>query len=364
MKDPEKRNRIISISTSTSAQWALSVTASVAVLGGCDGDRAQLPVGTVPIQRNATQLDLQRQRLLFGGGALGNVPPSIRTDRGRSWMSLNATHGDLLYISNAGNGDVFVYSYPKGVLKGVLSGFNYPGGLCVNATNSVWITHYGGPIGKPELLEYAHGATRPMAKLSDPGQKPEGCAIDPTSGNLAVTNFYQPPSGAGSVSIYKKARGVATNYTDPNIYFMFFCGYDSVGNLFVDGISTYGDFQFAELQKGSSTFTDISLDPSINAHYPAGVQWDGKYMAVGAQETRSIYQVSVSGSTGTIVSSTPLGESCDPMQFSIIGQTVIVPNYCDNDVGFYPYATGGGPKKTIVGNWDPVGSAMSRGTKR
>ena len=343
MKDPEKRNRTILITTLPSARWALSVAASVAVLGGCDGGRAQLPVG---------------------GVALRNEPPSIRPDRGRSWTSLNASRSDLLYISNAGNGDVFVYSYPKGVLKGVLTGFNYPSGLCVNANNSVWITNYGGPIGKPELLEYAHGGAKPIAKLSDSGQVPEGCAVDPTSGDLAVTNYYKPPSGAGSVSIYKKASGVATNYTDPNIYFMFFCGYDNVGNLFVDGVSTYGDFQFAEMPKGSSTFTDISLGPSINAHYPAGVQWDGKYMAVGAQETRSIYQVSVSGSAGTIVSSTPLDESCDPLQFTILDATVIVPSYCNNDVGFYPYATGGAPKKTIVGNWDPVGSAMSRGTKR
>ena len=58
------------------------------------------------------------------------------------------------------------------------------------------------------ILEFAHGGTQPIATLLGVRcEFPNGCSVDPTTGNLAVTNYSSNPAGPGSIAIYTGARG-------------------------------------------------------------------------------------------------------------------------------------------------------------
>jgi hypothetical protein len=85
-----------------------------------------------------------------------------------------------------------------------------------------------------------------------------------------------------------------------------FAGYDDDGNLYVDGTHTESSptFEFAELPKGTSTFTNITLNQTVG--WPGSVQWDAKYTAVGEQVTPDVYEFLVSGSAGTFEHTTPI----------------------------------------------------------
>jgi hypothetical protein len=272
-------------------------------------------------------------------------------------MAPDAKKHDLLYVSDSfpyGSNDVYVYSYPKGKLKGKLTGFNEPSGQCVDKAGNVFITNFGAS----QILEYAHGGTSPIATLSDPGYYPLGCSVDPTTGNLAVTNRLSTSFTAGDVVIYVDASGTPTSYTDSSFYYYEFCGYDDRGNLYIDGTTKGSALEYAELTSGGSSFSALNLDQSIG--FPGAVQWDGAHLAIGDQSAAVIYRFAISGSTGTKVGSTPLTGSKDVVQFWIEGMKVIGPDAGLAHVAFYKYPAGGSPIKTITGLGEPVGATVSK----
>ena len=287
------------------------------------------------------------------------MPPglAVSSARGASWMDPLAKSGDLLYVSDTETSDVYVFSYPKGELKGTLTGLLDPAGECVDKKGDVFITN----TGDNDILEYAHGGTSPLATLDDAGYFPTGCSVDPTTGNLAVTNFTTTGSGQGDVVIYTHAKGKPKgNYTDPDIFDMFLCGYDVYGNLFLDGLNQGSAFQFAELRKGGSALTNLTLDQSIGL--PGAVQWDGKHVAVGDQSTNTIYQFSISGKSGKKTGSTALGGAAEVFQFWIAGSRVIGPDSSGADVKVWRYPAGGSALKTISGVYVPLGATVSAAT--
>jgi hypothetical protein len=293
------------------------------------------------------------------GTAMQASPAGVQTGAARSWMAPDAKKGDLLYVSDLGNDLVDVYSYPHGKLKGTLSGFQAVHSGCVDAAGDVFITSSH----NSEILEFAHGGTKPIETLEDGGYGPVGCSVDPANGNLAVANLTPVyGSGGGGIAIYKHAKGKPKEYSDPNIFFYYDCAYDNAGNLYVTGSDMHGFFKFAEIPSGTTSFTDITLNQTINV--PGGVQWDGKYVAVEDQGAgyhgSTIYQVSVSGSAGTVVGTTSLGGSSDVIQFWIQGKKVIGPNTGSSpNVMFWKYPAGSTAIKTITGFEEPVGVTVS-----
>ena len=281
------------------------------------------------------------------GGAL--LPGGAGTATHSSWIQPDVKKKSLLYVSSVLSNDVYVYSYANQQLVGTLTGFEQPYGLCADKTGDVWIVNDGAQ----QIVEYKHGGTSPIATLSDSGEYPEGCAVDPTTGNLAVTNFYST-SGNGSVSIYAHASGEPTTYSDPSIANFRFCGYDDKGNLFADGATTSSEFAFAELRKGGSTLTNIALQQKVE--WPGGVQWDGKYVAVGDTDAGILYRTN--GAGGKVKGSTTLADSNYVNQFWIAGKSVVAPSQDGGDVGLYTYPAGGAPSKTISVE-EPFGAALS-----
>jgi DNA-binding beta-propeller fold protein YncE len=228
---------------------------------------------------------------------------------------------------------------------GTLSGLANPTGLCVDRSGDVWAVTSSNS-GAGALIEYAHGGTSPIATLSVPGTTPYGCAVDPTTGNLAVT------SSGDSVSIFSNASGSPATYAASSFYEMFYCGYDNQGNLFADGNSQSGA-QLAELAKGGESLENVTVNASLN--YPGAVQWDGKYLAVAELSPKTsgkeqIYRVKVNGSQGTVAATvTLLGKHfIGGFQGWIQGGTYIQPNKQSHTEGLWKYPKGGKATKNIT----------------
>jgi len=279
---------------------------------------------------------------------------------GRTWMAPEAKRDDLLYVSNVF--DVTVYSYPQGKLVGTLSNFDNPYGECVDAKGNVYITD--SKFGR--IYEYAHGGTKPIATLSDKEYQPFGCAIDPTTGNLAVDNYETNWDYPGDVAIYRKARGFPQSYVVEGLYYYYYCGYDSSGNLYVDGLNNGGfNFAFARLAKGSHTLEYVLLPQSIT--YPGGVAWDGTYLAVGDQAGAAIYQFSFTKGQPKLQGRTTLTGAGLVGQFAIADSTVVAPDQLNStsNVLFYPYPAGGNPTQTITNGVSfPYSAAISPAAAR
>lgn len=275
--------------------------------------------------------------------------------RMQSWIDPAAKKQSLLYVSSVLSNDVYIYSYKTEQLVGTLTGFSTPYGVCADKAGNVWIVNDGAQ----QIVEYGHGGTRPITTLSDPGEYPEGCAVDPTTGNLAVTNFYSA-SGAGSVSIYARAEGSPQIYSDPSMESYRFCGYDSHGNLFVDGVNGSSAFVLAELPASGSSFTNVNFTQKIE--WPGGVQWDGKHIAVGDTDTGTIYRTNAKGK---VAGTTQLSGSNYVNQFWIVSgakkrkaDSVVAPSQDGGTVGIYNYPAGGSPNGTISVE-EPFGAAVS-----
>jgi hypothetical protein len=290
----------------------------------------------------------------------------VHPDRRPSWMAPAAKSQDLLYIADEGTYDVYVYTYPAGTLVGTLTGFNDPEGLCTDKTGDVFVAN----TGSNDVIEYAHGGTTPIETLDESGGVyPYTCAIDPVKGSVAVMNINNSQDSGGNVEIFKHAKGTPKAYSVPEFFTVEFGGYDPTGDLFVWGNGNYtSDYSlFAEMRNGGSGFTDVSLPDSVSVGQSGdNVAWDGKYMTIGGGV--EVYQITVSGSSATVVGTTPLGDASDVVQYTIPhsshkvaqGNTLVGPDCFDADVKFWDYPSGGQPTKTITGLELPFGSAVSK----
>jgi hypothetical protein len=265
-------------------------------------------------------------------------------------MEPGAKSNVLLYVSNFYGSDVTVYSYPKGGLVGTLTGFGSPTGVCSDSQGNVFITDYA----DADIVEFAHGGTTPIATLSDSGLRPEGCSVDPTTGNLAVSNLETNGFLHGDLAIYPNASGTPEMYTNPNFFYYFFCAYDNAGNLYVDGLGpqSVNVSQVAKLAAGGSKLKSVTFDASILD--AEGISWDGKYLAIGVQMSgETIDRYRISGTTGTLIGSAAVDGSEDLLEFWIgsVGRderTILIgPNFDGNDITYYQYPDLGNPFKTI-----------------
>ncbi len=328
---------------SRSTWGALGVAVAAALLAGCGNGASRAGLGSsLPAMQSTSQFTFGR-------------PQSVHSDHSRSRMAPDAQAQNLLYVSDVGTNDVYAYSYPKLRLKGTLTGFATPSGECVDSAGNVFITNFG----TQQIFEYAHGGTNPIATLSDSGYYPSGCSVDPTTGNLAVTNYSNSDTTPGNVAIYTGAQGTpAAYYTDAIMYEMFLCSYDPKGNLFVDGVQFGNDaFVLAELPHSAASLEDLFLNQSIGG--VSGIQWDGTHLTIGDSSVGTIYHFKVKGVYATQVGSTPLGPTPVLDQFAIQGSKVVA-SY-GGGAGLWDYPSGGSPIKIVENGsfQEPFGSTIS-----
>ena len=242
------------------------------------------------------------------------------------------------------------------------AGFYTAQGLCVDRAGDVFVTELYGQ----DIVEYAHGGTKPKARLKDAGFAPRGCDVDPITSDLAVANYCGQSvsdcvgSNAGDLVIYAKARGAPESYHNKAVSTYLFCGYDSKGNLYADGGGSpgYPGFEFVGLRHGDKKLRTITLDQTISG--TGGVQWDGSHVVVGDASYRILYQFSINGSTGTKIASTTLRNTSFE-QFWIAQNKVLstAATYHKAWVQFFDYPAGGDYKGRFHG-YRAYGITVSR----
>ena len=324
----------------TSLRVALSVVAFSAILAGC-GNASPAPGRVVPYSRQ------------------------------KSWMLPGAQkQQSLLYISNQGNGSVTVYTYLNGgglVLVGTLTGFSKPTGMCTDSAGDVWIPDYG----TGALYEYAHGGTTPIDVIKQHTGLPYDCAVDPTTGNLAVANQHPNAKyGAkGLVDVYplKGAKGGGSYSTASGFRNVYFVAYDNKSNLYLDAApcppsgcgslnskpayrgrpqarpQLYNPGLF-ELSKGGSFFSQLAIS-GATLNSPSAINWIKPTLLLGDQNlegqgTNGAYKLLVSGSTATVVGMLPFNGTQQAYGFWRRAGRVVVPDYTGNIVRIYDLSNG------------------------
>jgi len=278
-----------------------------------------------------------------GSPTISNEPaPS-----GHSWAAREATSEDLLYVSDLGTNLVDVVTYPAGKMVGQLSGFGAVSGLCVDKSGDVFVVDEAGPV-----QMFAHGGSTPLRKLTTYGA-PYSCAVDPTTGNLALTNLSSYLYGV--VAIYPTAKGKPKLIKDYDANSSYFCGYDTSGNLFIDGTGRSAPFVLWELPKGKAEVTNLKFGKKVDR--PGGVQFDGTYVAVGNYGAGLVYRVK--HGTGEVVQTVTLKSGTNVQQFAIQGSTLV--GQSTGEVPYYHYAGGGSPYKEVLGFSEPIAAVVSVG---
>lgn len=300
----------------------LGVLAAAFIFGGCGGTLAQ-------------------------SGASGSMSPAAS----QSSMAKAALGGDLLYLSVNGPGITNVYTYPAGKRVGSVTypAPDYTPGLCSNSAGDVFI-----PTGYT-IYEFPHGGASPVAMLSSGLGEPDGCSVDPTTGDLAAT------ISSGFIEIYRsgpryhwylprefRLRGIASG------------AYDARGNLFIDGSARNAKFFLVRLPKGGSKFENVTVSGAPSS---AGyVQWDGHYLAIGSRQNLLISRFAISGTHGRRAGLVKLGGPSRVQQFWIEGATVIAVAFTSSRgwfAGFWRYPQGGFAYKAISASSSYYGVTVS-----
>lgn len=262
-----------------------------------------------------------------GGGTVQLAPPGTIPA-----MRLQQNHGksvqpdstNLLYVTVYSMNEVLVYHYPSLNPAGVITDVA-PFGLCVNRINGdVYVVNradgYNGVVG------YHHGASTPFTSLSVGSANPISCAVDPTTGNLAVTTDL-------SVAIYFNAAG-SPNFVNSSIGNLWGAGYDPSGNLWLDDSSFGG---YAEISHTNPIGTMVPVTLQANVANPGGVEWDGHHMTIGDRYAQTIWQVKPNGHTFGTAS---LPGSVEISFYDVLGHKVVATDRNLHKIFLYNYDTG------------------------
>jgi len=341
-----EKGKVPLMKISSTAKYALGVTAAAAMLAGCSSGASSISP-TTPVA--GAQASHGSAVTLIAKAGLKVVPTH---DSRPSQMSPDAKKaGQYLYVSDSGTDDVQVYAWPKPKSPvGTLTGFNEPQGACADTSGNVYITN----TGDFNILEYKGGASSPSQTLSDPDGYPVGCSFDAKSGNLAVTNIINKSYGQGNIDIYTKAKGTPKSYSNAAIYKPYFCGYDNKGTLWISGLnSSYAAVLASLTGKGKIKSSAVS---GATISFPGSTEYDGKQMTTGDQEGAIAYQLKKFKVTGN----TPLTGSSDIVQYWIDGGTSLIgPDAGNADVEIYAYPKGGSATQTLTGFSEPIGAAVT-----
>jgi hypothetical protein len=315
----------------SAARWPrlAAVVAGIALLSGCGGNG--LPVASFS---------------------------SVASPQSRA-LAPPATSGDLLYVANkTASEGVNVLTFPQGSRVTTIKQIGRVASICSDTSGNVWIATIRKGSDPFYLYKFRHGGTKPV-ETRHTRRAASGCAVDPTTGNLAVVSYGG--SSDGLVDIWPGARK-----GKPTFFFTGFgpagCAYDDSGDLFVDGIGGTG-VALAELVKGGKNFTDLTLGKN-SGWTVTNVQWDGTYVAVAASTKSglaSIYRIQVSGERGKIVQMVHLQNLASSPHFVIANGEIVATQRGPvvRKIGLYDYPAGGKALDVFSGFDGPHGLAIS-----
>jgi hypothetical protein len=304
-------------------------------------------------------------------------PVAAHHDLSPSWLSPDVPKATkVLFVTDAGTDDVYLFKLSTLKHLGTITGFDNPQGACSDNKGNVWITNLSGQ----NIIEYSHEGVLENT-LSDTSGYPVGCAWDPTTGNLAVTNIEDVSSAPGTVLVYHHASGSPTAYRNKAQQFNYFAGYDTKGNLFFDGKNSGDTFMLSELAKGAVKAGSIEIIGGT-IYFPGTVEWyaTGNYLIVGDQlcgdtNAACLYHLTIAHSAGTIKGKTALksytgGSLCDLIQGTEIGSQFVASDYeygspcsgISSTSDTWPFPAGKDPSlySTEPTESEPIGAAISK----
>lgn len=298
---------------------------------------------------------------LLTASCAAGVSPAGNVGSALPLHSQSGSASTLLYVVDSGADKVDVFSYPDGTLLQTLTGFQTPLHACSDLSGNVFVTNAAGA----QITEYAHGGYAPIATLLDRGQVPVDCSVDPVTGDLAVTNYGQRGTHAGSVSVYAASKGKPKKRRAAGVIAYLFCTYDGRGDLFVTGLDYKYNLVFLELPKGKSAFVQVALKQRMSGW--GGVQWDGKDVTIG-DGAATVYRFSVNGRVAKRVGMVHLDGAVNVAAYWLSGGYLIGPdgpNGGNHDVGIWRYPHGGNAVTTLQGNFEnPSGATLSTAGSR
>lgn len=325
-------------------------------LAGCGAISTSMPFASGPPADRST--------------SVARLAITAHPDQRRSWISPDAKAKQLLFVSDAGTDDVYMYLLPQLKLVGTITGFVQPQGECADSKGDVWITDTNAQT----IYELSHQG-RLVTSLPDPNGYPVGCAWNPKNGDLAVMNLFGLNGSRGGVLVYPKGSKAAVGYANPKQYYYDFGGYDGSGNLFFDGRER-GAMVLSELAAGAKAAKTVAITGGTIG-FPGMVQWETSsgQLLVGDQEcgganASCVYRLKLSKSGATIVGTTKLessagGPVCDLVQGieadnEIMGSDFDFCGYSPSTTETWPYPDGGTPSaENATTDNTPIGAALS-----
>ncbi len=333
---------------SSLAKYAIGLTTAGAMLAACSsGGSTMSPSTGSGFTMDATHMNTPMIHGVLVTAEHPNLNGAVAPDKKKHHKKKKPDE----YMSNFYGSDLLEFDYPKGDASiGTISGVSDSQGECTGVTSGIgkgsfWVV----ASGSDSVEQFKVGGSSPVATLSVTAGEPAGCAIDPKSGNLAVTVLAD-----GAVIVFAGAKGSGTSFSTGLIE-AFFAGYDAKGDLFVDGKNSGSAFQLTELPAGAKAFENITTSNSVS--FPGGVQYDGKFVTVNDQENHVIDQYTVSGTTATLAGSVALSGSGDCVQTWIGKGVVFCADATNEDGEVYKYPAGGSAIATLTGSFDlPIGA--------
>jgi hypothetical protein len=305
--------------------------------------------------------------------SVSRTPVFAHRDHGKSWTSseLARIKVPVLFVSDAGTADVYIYNLSTLKVMGTITGFSQPQGECSDNKGNVWVADSDARV----IYELSHRGLL-QNELSDTTGYPVACAWDRSTGNLAVMNLFNIGSVGGDVLIYTKGSQYSNSYVNPAQYYYNFGSYDAAGNLFFDGRDAQGSFMLSELPKGAQKALTVKLSGGT-IYFPGMVQWNSAKtdLIVGDQScggtyVSCLYAVNISGNSGKIMGQVNLqnysgGHVCDLVQgveynSQIFGSDYNFCGYAKSATYVWPYPGGGAPAHyNDTTDSTPIGAAIS-----
>jgi hypothetical protein len=232
---------------------ALAIGAASASLAGCGGSQPLGAPGAIAQRSNAHIVSPFLRQKADSAAEVQFVTYNQRESRPR----------------------ILEFDYPKGtapIRHWRLSRRLHPTAACTGGSHTFWVVFSK----ETEIQEFSVGSEKPLKTLTVTGGRPTDCAVDPTTGDLAV-----PIGGTSSVVRFPNGSGSGQVISD-KLSSSWYTTYDGSGNLFVNGFYE-SKFQLAELPKGSADFKILSFSNSNKVQDPlfsAMLRWDGTHLAM------------------------------------------------------------------------------------
>jgi hypothetical protein len=128
--------------------------------------------------------------------------------------------------------------------------------------------------------------------------------------------------------------------------------------VWVDGEDSSYGFALCEVKSGAPSGTPISLN--VNPEFPGGVQVSGKDITILDQDSSTINQYTISGTTGTEVGTVALSGATDPVGDWIAKKFVLTANAGGGNATSFKYPAGGSIVSSVSGISEPIGVTTTK----